>query len=217
MKITDIEAQKKRKNRYNIYIDDEFAFGLDEEVVMTCSLSIGMELTDSFIEEIIKKEEYKKAYNYAIRLLAFRSRSEKEIRDKMKLKGYEEQIINKTIDLLYDDKYLNDLEFGRSLIRDKQNFNGAGKNLLKNELYKKGLNKELINELIEENVSYEDEYKRALELAEKKNSKFSIKDDKNKKYRQLSGLLSRKGYSFDIISKVVKKVINNEDEFDDYD
>ncbi|NLJ14511.1 MAG: hypothetical protein GX372_04540, partial [Ignavibacteria bacterium] len=64
---------------------------------------------------------------------------------------------------------------------------------------------------------YEDEYKRALELAEKKNSKFSSKDDKNKKYRQLSGLLSRKGYSFDIISKVVKKVINNEGEFDDYD
>jgi regulatory protein len=205
-KITKIEAQKRHKDRYNLYVNDEFALGVDEDIIIKYSLSVGKEVSDSFIEDVVKAEEVSKAFNYAVNLLSFRSRSTRELATKMKQKGYEQEPIDKVIEKLNYYGYLNDYHFSTQLVNDKQKFKHAGKNLLKQELYQKGVDKEIINQVIEEKVNDEEEYERALMLAEKK-VKTLTKDDKNAKYRKLSGLLARKGYSFDIISKVIKEVL----------
>lgn len=206
IKITKIEQQKKRKNRYSIFVDDEFAFGVDEEVLMKYSLKKGMELDDHEIEQVIKAEEQSKANNYALNLLSYRARSEKEIRDKLRRKGYEDNYIENTIEFLYRYNYINDLEFGMLFAKDRQNFKKAGKRVIMNELYQKGVDKEVISQIIDEIIDPNEELQRALELAEKKAVSYK-NDDRNAKYRKLSAFLARKGYSFDIISKVLKEVL----------
>lgn len=205
-KITKIEPQKRHKNRYNLYVEDTFALGVDEDIVIKYSLSPGKEVSDTFIEDVVKAEEVNKAFNCAVNLLSFRSRSTKELMVKMKQKGFEEESIQKAIEKLVYYGYLNDYQFSTQWVSDKQRFKKAGKNLLKQELYQKGIEKEIIEQVLQENVNEEDEYQRALELAEKK-VKTLGKDDRNAKYRKLSGLLARKGYSFDIISKIMKEVL----------
>lgn len=209
MIITNIEKQKKNKNRYNIFINNEFAFGLNEDVIVKHSISVGQEITEQYIEDILKSEEKAKAINYAIILLGYRPRSINELKLKMSEKGYESELIDYAIEMLEKYNYLNDYEFGKSFIKDKQSFKKAGKNLLKRELYQKGIDKEIVNQLIIETVNEEDEYERAFALAKKKNDILKS-DDINTRYRKLSGLLVRKGYSFDIISKVLNEILKGE-------
>lgn len=205
-KITKIEEQVKRKGRYNIFINDDFALGVDEDVVLKYHLTVGKEVTEDYVESVVRAEETSKAFGYAVNLLSFRSRSTGEIRSKMKQKGYEDTDIEIVIEKLLHYGYLNDKQFATQFVHDKQKFKKAGRNLLKQELFYKGVDKEIIEEVLGEKVNLEEEYERALELATKK-ARTLTKDDRTAKYRKLSGLLVRKGYSFDLISKVIKEVI----------
>lgn len=208
MKITSIEPQKRNKNRFSLYIDDKFYMGVDQEVIIKHFLTKDMEVDEEFLNDIIKTEEKNKAINTACNYLGFKPRTEKEVRTKLKDKGFDEDIINNTIEFLYKYDYLNDYNYGKLLINDKKTFKKAGKGLLKQELYKKGINKDIIEELVEESYDYDEEYSMAYEVALKK-YKLIKNEDKNAIYRKLSSLLARKGYSFDIINKVIKEVSNN--------
>lgn len=208
MKITKIEPQKRNKDRFSLFIDDEFYMGIDQDVIIKHYLTKGMEVDEKFLNEIIKTEEQNKSNNTALNYISFKPRSEKEVRTKLKDKEFDEDIIDNTIAFLYKYNYLNDYDYGKSLINDKKNFKKAGKNLLKQELYKKGIDKDTIEELIEESYDYDEEYEMAYAVAIKKYNLIK-NEDKNSIYRKLYSLLGRKGYAFDIINKVVKNIIDD--------
>lgn len=207
MKITKIEPQKRNSKRVSIYIDDTFAFGVDMEVAYRTDLKEGKEVDKQFIESVIKKEEQFRANNYALNLLSFRARSEKEIYDRMLQKGYEPSVIANTIHYLKEQRYLNDKDFAEMFIKDKFELNRYGRNRIKTELLKKGVSKKLVNDLMEEVIHPDREYETARELAEKKMKSYQ-RDSKNAQHRKLSGFLLRRGYSYDIVSKVVKELIH---------
>src|SRR5690554_1602431 len=117
--ITKIEVQKRNNKRVSIYINNEFAFGLSMEISQKFNLEEGSSLKSDFIEEVLKEEEQNKANNYAINLLSYRARSKKEIEDRLKGKGYEDIIIEKTIEFLKAYKLLNDKSFAKDYIRYK--------------------------------------------------------------------------------------------------
>lgn len=208
MKITKIEQQKRNKDRFSLFIDDEFYMGIDQDVIIKHYLTKGMEVDEKFLNEIIKTEEQNKSNNTALNYISFKPRSEKEVRTKLKDKEFDEDIIDNTIAFLYKYNYLNDYDYGKSLINDKKNFKKAGTNLLKQELYKKGIAKDTIQELIEESYDYDEEYEMAYAVAIKKYNLIK-NEDKNSIYRKLYSLLGRKGYGFDIINKVVKNIIDD--------
>ncbi|NMB07033.1 MAG: recombination regulator RecX [Tissierellia bacterium] len=203
MKITKIESQKNN-NRVNIYIDGEFAFGLMAEIQYKYNLFEGMEIDTEYIEQVLLEEEQAKAKDQALRFLSYRQRSEKEIIDKLKKKGFSENTIENT--LIYLKKYnlINDLEFAKSFANDKINLNGFGPKRIKYELYKKGISHEIIQKVLEEDK--DNEYERALELGKKKINSYK-NDDKYAKYRKLGGFLQRKGYSYECTSKVLKELV----------
>lgn len=205
-KITKIEQQKRNPKRCNIYINDIFAFGLDAEIIYTHSLRVGLEITPDFINEILKREDQIKANNYATNLISKYTKTEKELRNKMKEKGYEEDIINETVRLLVKYGYINDENYAKVYISDKHNFSKEGKNKIKLNLIRKGIDKDIIEKYLEENIDNDLEYKNALEIAIKKHN--SIKNlDLNTKKRRLISLLQRKGFSFEIISKILKEIL----------
>lgn len=203
MKITNIEPQRK-KDRVNIYIDNNFSFGLSLELKYIYDLKIGKEINDDFIEDVLKEEEARKAINTALNFLSYRQRSEREIRNRLKEKGYEENYIERAIFFCKDQNYIDDEAFAISFVKDKINLNKLGNNRLKRELMLKGIDEDIIESVL---VKYEDdEYERALKIATKKYSTYR-EDDRNKIYRKLGGFLQRKGYSFDIINKILKELL----------
>lgn len=204
MKITDIEPQRK-KDRVNIYIDNKFAFGLSLELKYIYDLKIDKEIDNNFIEDVLKEEEARKAINAALNFLSYRQRSEQEIRHKLREKGYEENYIQRAISFCKDQNYIDDESFATNFVKDKINLNKFGTNRLKRELLLKGIDEDIIVSVLVEDEN--DEYERALQIATKKYSTYKD-DDRNKIYRKLGGFLQRKGYSFDIVNKILKELLN---------
>ena len=96
MIITKIESQRNEE-RVNIYLDGEFAFGLIKEIQYKYDLSEGMNIDKEYIDKVLMEEEQSRANNCALRFLEYRQRSEKEIIDKLKEKGFEDKLIENTI------------------------------------------------------------------------------------------------------------------------
>lgn len=203
MKITKIEAQKKNDERVNIYIDDEFAFGISLELVYTHSLKKGMEVDTDFLNNVVLAEEQIKANNVALRFLGYRQRSEKEIRNRLYKEDFDEDIIENTIDYLNKNKLIDDFQFAESFMKDKINLSNHGPQKIRYDLYQKGIDKSIIDEVLELDNS---EYDRCLEAAEKKIYSYR-NDDYQKKYRKLSGFLQRRGFSFSVIKDVLNEVL----------
>lgn len=204
MKITDIEPQR-RADRVNIYIDNQFAFGLSLDLKYNYNLKINQEIDEAFIEDVLKEEEARKVINAALNFLSYRQRSEKEIRNKLKEKEYEENYINRAISFCKEQNYIDDEAFAISFIKDKQNLNNLGQYRIKRELMLKGIDEDIIEKVLIEDK--DEEYDRAFEIASKKFSSYKD-DDRNKVYRKLSGFLQRKGYSFDIVRKILKELLD---------
>ena len=199
-KITKIEYQKNNKNRVNIYLDDSFAFGIDINIMVKYSLSKNMELKEDFIEEILMAEEEINVYNYALSVLSRTFKSEKQLRDKLNEKGYDGQFVDNTIIKLKEKKYLDDERYSEILINNKINISKYGKRRVREALYHKGINREIIDEKLS-CISEDDELERALSLGSKKLR--TIKKDDERRSIKLSNYLVNKGFEFETVKKAV--------------
>lgn len=205
MKITNIEPQKN-KNRVNVYVDNLFSIGIEDELRYKYKLEVDMEVDDNFIKDVLKAEEQNKVTSHALNLLSYRQRSEKEIYLALKRKGFEENYIRYSINYCMENNYLNDKDFAISFINDKLNLNKLGPERIRYELNLKGISKDIIDDLLI--IDFDEQYKTAMELAQKKLPSYR-KDDSNAIYRKLSSFLQRKGYSYDVISKVMRQVLKD--------
>lgn len=115
MVITKIEAQKK-KGRYNIYLNDAFAFGVDEATVVKYALFKGTELTKEQIEEIQHDDCIQQAYQKALHFLNFKLRSTKEVYEKLEKLEFDEDIINEVLGKLHEQNFINDTFYAESYL-----------------------------------------------------------------------------------------------------
>jgi len=77
-RITGLRFQKHTAERVNVYLDGHFAFGLP--AIEAARLRVGQELSEAEIERLRALDAEQKAYDRAVRFLAFRPRSEAEVR-----------------------------------------------------------------------------------------------------------------------------------------
>lgn len=201
-KVTKIETQKKRRNRYSIFLDGEFAFGLDQEVVYKTGVKEGDCLSDADIHNLLLLEERKTAKDSALRLLAHRDRSEKEIQDKLKQLNYLKETIDWVLSELKQMKLLDDAQFAHTFVKTKMINKPMGEYLLRRELQQKGIGEESIALAIEAAFQDRDQVTIAKELAEKQLQKYRNLDEKKIKKR-LFDFLMRRGFSWDIIQEIV--------------
>jgi len=90
-------------------------------------------------------EDFQKALNYSFLLLKYRARSKKEIIDRLRRRKYPLAVIEKTLEFLEDQNYVNDEKFAVSFIRERLR-KGFGKRKIIFDLKRLGLSKELIEE-----------------------------------------------------------------------
>ena len=209
-KITRIEYQKNNKDRVNIYLDDNFGFGVDLNIMIKYGLAKNLEQDDEFISQILISEDKAKLYNYAISVLSKGSKSEKELKLKLSDKGYDDESINTAIEKLKANKYINDDDYCKKFINDKINISKYGKRRIKEALINKGIDMELI----EKNISYvsqDDEIKIAYALAEKKLKSLTDAEPIKKKMK-ISSFLLNKGFDYEIVNKISSKLLKVENE-----
>ncbi len=210
-KITDIKPQKRRSKRRSIFINNEFLCGVDEEIVAVLGLKVGQEVAKRKIEEILYKEEVKKAKDYAFKLLSYRPRSIKEIRNRLKKKDYSSKVILEVVKSLKRLKFLNDKEFARMWVESRIKTRPMGRYRLQQELIQKGIDRDLIEETLS-SYREEEEIELAKELAQRKLKRSYQNLDEVTTKRRLYGFLQRRGFSYDTIQEVMKELRGVDDE-----
>ena len=199
-KITAITAQKKNPNRVNISLDDEFAFGLSR--MAAAWLRQGQELSDEKITALQMQDAREVAFGKALRFLGYRARSVQEVRENLLKHEIPEPVIEEVIKRLQETNLLNDQQFAQAWVENRNTFRPRSRRALAMELRHKGLDDEVVQDTLNNNV---DENALALEAARKYVRKVQQLEWPNFRQR-LGGFLGRRGFSYGIVAPVLRQV-----------
>lgn len=206
MIITAITQQKNNKDRYSVFIDDNFAFGLIMQDIVYFKLKQGEEISQEKYDFIQNELIYIQAQYIALHYIAYKMRTEQEVRKKLFEKEYTEYIIERVIHFLIKYHYIDDMKYCESYIKQRLQCHPKGIYVLKMELKQRGIKQTIIDKVIE-NMDI-DELGDAVKLLQKKCFYLDDIDEKNKK--RLFAFLQRRGYSYDIIKEAFAYVTKNE-------
>ena len=141
-----------------------------------------------------------KARNSALRLLSYRSRSEKELG--LRLRGrFTEEAINQTIATLRDQGLLNDMSFAREWKENRERFKPRGAAVIRRELRELGVGSDIIQETLSDFDASSNAYKAGSRYA----AKLPI-DDRSVFKRKLGGFLYRRGFHGEVLGQTVDRI-----------
>lgn len=206
-KITAIEAQKRNSERVNIFLNGEFAFGLNE--LDAARLQVGQVLSDADIQRLKANDAATEAFNRAVRFLAPRPRSSTEIRRHLRQKDIEDSLIDEALERLERLNYVNDLEFAQFWVRNRNQFKPRGARALRYELREKGID----NSIIDEVLSELDPLSLARSAAESKMRSLRGKDEQTVR-NKLGGYLTRRGFDYETVRTVIDEVLDEANDVD---
>ncbi len=194
--ITALSVQKRDPTRVNVYLDDAFAFGLDMDLALR--LKVGQTLLPEEIDSLQASDEIEKAKDRVLRLLARRPYSVTEIRRYLRRHRYNETVEAAVIHYVVDAGYANDEAFAEFWVEQRETFRPRSQRALQYELRGKGLDREAIDNALEEY----DETDAARRLAQKKGRRWQRLTEEE--YRnKLGSYLQRQGFPYDIVRVVV--------------
>ena len=199
MKLT---YKKGKQDKIHISVDGEYSFTVDETYFLSMGIWNGKEVDCEELEEIKQTVNIRRAYNYAVSLLSRRDHSERELMTKLSQKGYT-QGVEEAIAKLRDSGYVSDERFARLYVRELQTFKKYGKRRIEQELYRKGIDREIIREVLEETDFDEDGL---VSLVERKYGRYL--DDEKGVAKTINGLL-RMGYSYGEIRNALNRIKEN--------
>lgn len=195
MKISRIQQQVKQSNRYSIYIDDKFAFGMSEDSLLASGIYVGLELTTNERKTLEEGAAQDKIYGAALRYIALRPRSTYELRLYLKRKKAEEPAIEQIIERLARIDLLNDEKFAELWVANRRLLKAVSKRRLRQELQVKQIRSDIIDRVLQEED--EDVDRQALlQLIEKKRSRYPSEE-------KLMQYLARQGFPYDDIKSAL--------------
>ena len=201
--ITDIVQQKRNRERYNIYIDYEYAFSLSAELLIEYNIKKNSEIDEEKISELVSKENTKKAYNMALNYLQYRMRSQKEIEDYLIEKGFDIDTIEEVLEKLQKYDFINDELFAEAMTRDLLSVKLVGRRYIVHKLKQKGIDRRIIDSVVAE-IDDQIEFKRAYELAKEQFKRCretpTIKDE-----QRIGRLMGRRGFEWHTINRAIRE------------
>jgi regulatory protein len=215
--ITTIKPQERSPLRENVYLDGKFGFGIASELRFDTKLKVGQSVSEEQIKELVFRDQVLKLLSSVQKFLAIRPRSEKEIKNNLKHKMdrgefvNQEKIISAVLKKLSKYGLVNDLEFAKWWISQRQSGKPRGERMLRSELYSKGVSREIIDELF---YKYETPPGEIDKIAVKKLSKYQNLPDQEFRAK-ISAYLARRGYDWDEISETVSRLLKERSSIQD--
>ena len=218
MKITDIKLQSHDKNRVNVSVDGAYKFSLDVFQVGELGLKVGQEYSDRELAELEQESQFGKLYARTLEYCMVRPRAIKEVRNYLwrktrsrkvlsqppkrsatgqasskpevrEIPGVSEVVAQRVLDRLIEKNYLDDEKFARFWLEHRFVKKGTSVRRLKLELAQKGIARELIEQLVSENVRSDEE--ELTKIIAKKRYKYGNDPQKFMAY------LVRQGFAYD--------------------
>ncbi len=204
-KITALKAQKHNPDRVSVYLDGEYAFGLFR--VVAAWLQVGQELGEEKIRQLHQAEAGEKAYQRALNFLSYRVRTESEVRRNLNKHDTPESVIEEVLERLRRNRLVDDQQFANSWVENRSEFRPRGRRALQSELRQKGVDQEVIEEVLQDL----DEEELAYQAAKKSVRKY-LRFEWPEFRKKLLGFLARRGFNYAVAAPAVERVWAEEQE-----
>lgn len=196
-------VQQKDKNRANIYLGGKFAFGTSLESLLKHRLKTGNELDPQTVKQLKEESNAEKIYARVLRFATLRQRSQKEIEDWFKRKKVDISTAKKVFNRLKKLDLVNDREFAKWWIQQRTTFRSHSRKLLSYELRQKGVEQEIIAQVLK-TAEVPSETELAKTALRKKFK--SLSSLTQKQLQKVYGFLARRGFSWGVIKQAVDEV-----------
>ncbi len=203
--ISALERQKRNAGRVSIYLDGEYAFGVDEEIVYTHRLAKGMEMTPELRTRVEQSAGSVRARIVAEQCIARRMRSEKELRTFLSRKEFPSETIDRVVDDLHRVRLLDDEQFARAFVRDRLLLRPRGPRVLERELLARGVARDIAARVVDELAGGGATMDTARQLAER----YLARQQRHApalRMRRLQDFLMRKGYDIDTVRALLREM-----------
>ena len=147
MIITGIEERKKSLTA--LYIDGEYAVSVDTMTFLSTGKKVGSEITDEELYELIETSKYNRAKEKALYLIEYRSRTKRELYDKL-IVLFGESATKRAIARLEELGLIDDEKYAREYAEVLLDKKGFSRQRAEFELMKKGIDKDVIEEILDE-------------------------------------------------------------------
>lgn len=194
--ITAITAQKKNTNRFNIFINHQYAFSLGRDLAQT--LIPGDLISESAIEALKQMDEKEAAFARAIYYLNFRPRSRQEIKRYLTKKKFSPQAVTQALTRLENCGYINDKEFARLWVVNRCRLKPKGAYVLKGELREKGIDEKLIKAVLADIDETQSAWGAVASRLFRMKPDGRNGSDRREFDKKILGFLSRRGFSWDV-------------------
>jgi regulatory protein len=199
--ITRLVASVGRSKKVKVYLDGRYAFSLESDVALEAGLRAGQELSQSKIERLDHASRLKKALAAAGRLLAFRPRSEHELRQKLSQKGFEANTVAESVRYLREHGLVDDAAFARYWAENRTAFSPRSGRLVQLELRQKGV----AADVAEDTAGGVDDEAAAYEAGAKKTMRLPSSDYEAFR-RRLGEYLRRRGFGYETVNHSVERL-----------
>lgn len=196
--ITALKAQR-RKERVNVYLDGQFAFGL--ALVHAVWLKVGQALSDDEIAELRAADTVEQARLRAVDLIAYRPRSVREVQRRLKRAGADDAAIAAVVERLKAAGLLDDDAFSRAWVDSRMRTSPRSKRMIAWELRRKGVNRADIEAALEEVDEEDAAYRAAMQRLPRLRGLAPME-----RKRKLYDYLARKGFDYETIERAVQQV-----------
>ena len=199
-KVTALRAGRSRQ-RVNVFLDGKFAFSLEAEVVVKEGLQVEQELSGSQIEALAKSDHFHRCLNATVHYLSYRPRSESEIRERLRRRGFDGDSVEAVIAKLKEQGLVNDMAFAQFWKDNRVSFSPRSQWLTKLELRRKGVATNIIDQVVDEVGEADNAYRAALSKARG----LPLSDYQGFR-RRLGDYLKRRGFGYEVINHTVERI-----------
>jgi regulatory protein len=203
-KVTAIRAGRRGK-RVNVFLDSKFAFSLEAEVALKENLRVGQELSEDEVEALTGADRFQRCLNAAFHYLSYRPRSEAELRERLKRRGFEGGNVEAVLARLREQGLVDDLAFAQFWKDNRESFRPRSRWLTTRELRQKGVAANIIDQVVAD-VNDEDSAYRA---AQSRAHRLPESDYQGFRHR-LGEYLKRRGFGYRVITHTVERLWQEE-------
>lgn len=197
--ITAIEPQARHSNRFNVYVDDEFALGLS--AFTAARVRVGQIVTAAELAELERAEALETAHNKALRFLEPRPRSVAEVRAQLVKKKFTTEIITATLTRLQDAGLLDDVAFAKYWVENRETFRPRAGRALRFELKRKGIADSAIGDALGEIDETDSAYRAVANRAQRWSTL-----ERREFMDKVSAFLVRRGFGYPIAKATAKRL-----------
>lgn len=193
-------VRKPRRKLVDVYVEGEPAITISTDLAVERDLRAGLEISRGDLARIEYEHSRRSCLQAAVRLLSYRPRSEKELRQRLRTKGFAKPPVDQALARLRELGYVDDGAFARSFTESRQASGPRSQRLLMMELRQKGVEASTAEEatlgISDEEAAYEAASRRVGALRSLEYHRFR---------ERLGAFLTRRGFSYDVARTVIER------------